>query len=311
MKKLVTILILATSVLSAGPHPLPAATETSRIFQLPLSEARRATIDFFQSRNYQVARTENRQGLVILDADRSGIHLQILLKHHSALGTKVTVLDDSGSREKLIAGLWSELEKTSSGTGQAEALERLPVPIAVLDMAEAVVCLYADNGNVDFQASGFIVDRRGLIVTTAHKTNKDLKIKVVFRNGDQVPGRVLKIDRQKDLALIQASGPYRGPLVNLAAGRFYLENGEKLIGVGCPKPLTPQFHNGSVDGPPRKAGKQVLWQVRMNVEPGTSGSPVFDPQGRLAGVIKGRYRGTDSIGFVIPFETVLRFLEIF
>jgi serine protease Do len=47
----------------------------------------------------------------------------------------------------------------------------------------------------------------------------------------------------------------------------------------------------------------------MHIEHGSSGSPFFDAQGRLAAVVKGRYRGTDSIGFLIPFETLLRFLD--
>ncbi len=311
MKKPIIILFVAMAAFLAGPDSLPGATGASRIFQMPLAEVQRATTDYFQSRSYQVAPTKSSQGRVILDVDRPAGHFQILLRHHSALATRVTFLDDTGPKAGEVKGLWSALEKAAAGTDPENPGPRHPVPVTVLDLAGAVVCLYADNGSVDFQASGFVVDRRGLIITTAHKLNNDLKIKAVFRNGSRVPVRILKIDKEKDLALVQAAGGYSGPRVNLAAGRFYLENGEKLVGVVCPKPLTPQFHKGRVDGPPRRAGNQVLWQVRMNVEPGTSGSPVFDQKGRLAGVIKGRYRGTDSIGFVIPFETVLRFLEIY
>ena len=35
----------------------------------------------------------------------------------------------------------------------------------------------------------------------------------------------------------------------------------------------------------------------------------FDSQGNLAAVVKGRYRGTDSVGFLIPFETISEFLK--
>ena len=52
-----------------------------------------------------------------------------------------------------------------------------------------------------------------------------------------------------------------------------------------------------------------LWQVRMKINHGSSGSPVFDSQGRLAAIVKGRFRGTESIGFLIPFESILQFLE--
>jgi serine protease Do len=47
----------------------------------------------------------------------------------------------------------------------------------------------------------------------------------------------------------------------------------------------------------------------METLPGSSGGPVFDGDGRLVGVVKGRYRGTESKGFVIPARTIVDFLE--
>jgi serine protease Do len=46
----------------------------------------------------------------------------------------------------------------------------------------------------------------------------------------------------------------------------------------------------------------------MNIYPGSSGSPVFDNQGRLVGMVRGRYRGTTTVGFVTPLETIVAFL---
>ena len=45
-----------------------------------------------------------------------------------------------------------------------------------------------------------------------------------------------------------------------------------------------------------------------DIYPGSSGSPVFDNQGRLVGMVKGRYRGTTTVGFVTPLETIVAFL---
>ena len=65
---------------------------------------------------------------------------------------------------------------------------------------------------------------------------------------------------------------------------------------------------GIVEGPPAMVNGQPLWQVNMEVLPGSSGSPVFDQDGRLVGVVKGRYRGTETRGFLIPIDTILEFL---
>jgi serine protease Do len=47
----------------------------------------------------------------------------------------------------------------------------------------------------------------------------------------------------------------------------------------------------------------------METPPGSSGSPVFDREGKMVAMIKGRYRGTHSTGFLIPLETVVKFLN--
>jgi len=46
--------------------------------------------------------------------------------------------------------------------------------------------------------------------------------------------------------------------------------------------------------------------LRMGqVQSGSSGSPVFDAQGNLVAIVKGRYRGTESVGFLIPLATII------
>jgi serine protease Do len=51
-----------------------------------------------------------------------------------------------------------------------------------------------------------------------------------------------------------------------------------------------------------------LWQVGMDIFPGSSGSPVFDARGRLVAMVKGRYRGTSHVGFLTPLETIMAYL---
>jgi serine protease Do len=46
----------------------------------------------------------------------------------------------------------------------------------------------------------------------------------------------------------------------------------------------------------------------MQIRPGSSGSPVFDLGGKLVAVVKGRYRGAESVGFLIPYASLMKFL---
>jgi serine protease Do len=76
-----------------------------------------------------------------------------------------------------------------------------------------------------------------------------------------------------------------------------METGEKRI------------FSGAISAPLRKVSDLPLWQVDMETLPGCSGSPVFDGRGMFVSVVKGRYRGTETIGFLIPRATVLEFLK--
>ena len=54
---------------------------------------------------------------------------------------------------------------------------------------------------------------------------------------------------------------------------------------------------------------QPLWQAHMEIYHGSSGSPVFDVNGNIVAMVKGRYRGTTTTAFLIPMETILIFFK--
>ena len=71
-----------------------------------------------------------------------------------------------------------------------------------------------------------------------------------------------------------------------------------------------QIQAGKVDKPQAIVNGQPLWQVTLKqVFFGTSGSPVLDAGGRLAGVVKGRFKGEDSRGFLSPVDTINAFMR--
>jgi S1-C subfamily serine protease len=46
----------------------------------------------------------------------------------------------------------------------------------------------------------------------------------------------------------------------------------------------------------------------METISGSSGGPAFDAGGNLAGLVKGRFRGSKDQGYLIPVGTILEFL---
>jgi serine protease Do len=152
------------------------------------------------------------------------------------------------------------------------------------------------------------VDKQGLVLSTIHDVETFDDITVTLYDGREIKGDVIKKNTEQDLALINIGGGLDSA-ISLAEGRNLLGMGESVYSVGCPINLVGSVFPGIINGPPRRVDKLTYWQVNMEIHPGSSGSPVFDVQGNLVGIVKGRYRGTQSIGFLIPLETIFAFVK--
>ena len=152
------------------------------------------------------------------------------------------------------------------------------------------------------------MDPQGLVLSTIHDVETFRDIKITLYDGREITGDVIKKDINLDLALIDI-GSGLGHAISLAEGRNMLGMGERVYSVGCPMNLVGSVFSGVINGPPRRVNELTYWQVNMEIHPGSSGSPVFDVQGNLVGIVKGRFRGTQSIGFLIPLETIIAFVK--
>ncbi len=278
-----------------------------RSYDMTLAQTQDIILDWLEQNRFEVYRLDSRDRQVQLTAERNADRLQIDLRPHSPLATQVRIepLSDApriaGSLEKYLRGYLQTPEPPAAHDDD-------PIPAVVSARLQSVVCLYAGHGAGAAQFSGFVVDPAGYIVCTAHDLNPDQQIRVMLFDGRELSGRVVRIDVERDLSLIKVDSPLASA-VPLRNGRFMINPGDPLFAITCPKPQNAIIQSGMLAGPPRRVQGFPLWQVNMHVDHGSSGSPVFDAQGCLAAVVKGRFRGTDAIGFLIPFETLMNFLE--
>jgi len=207
-----------------------------------------------------------------------------------------------------VQGLWNFLAGYARGSGVEVRPSAAGVPSTVLSQGEAVVCLTAAKAKKRLQFTGVVVDREGLILCTSHNLENVTQVTITLKSGKTVEGRIIKADFDRDLALVDADGPFPAG-VSIGGTARAMVTGTKLFSIGCPENLSGTVYAGFIAGPPRKVKGQYLWQASMKVYPGSSGSPVFDEQGNLAALIKGRYRGTDSTGFLIPLDTITSFVR--
>jgi serine protease Do len=227
----------------------------------------------------------------------------IILKPHSPLASYLKAeytLDGLPDHERTMQLLRHVSDYRRSVNGGS--------PRAVLSHIENIVCIKAGTEDADIQFSGFIIGNEGLIISTAHDLDTVRNVAVTLINGEKLVGRVISLDFDRDLSLIDIDKSVRSS-ISLEKARNLLVSGETVYSIICSTNRQGRIESGIIDSPMRIADSYPLWQVNMDTPPGSSGSPVFDAGGNLVGVVRGRYRGTGRTGFLITAETVLEFLR--
>lgn len=289
---------------------LAAPTDAARLYPLPISEITSAVSSWWSKDGYDIRRTSGQPGEAQLLATKNNEVCQVDLQSHSVLATRVSVDCRRGEAPDAIAqeNLYSFLDNYQKGLSWQAPSATSQTPPAVLNLIETVVCIRGGDEGKTLQFTGFAIDADGLILSTAHDVKAQPRLKVMLNSGEELVGTVVKLDHHRDLALISVNGRLPA-VVDLNRNRVKPNDDEELYSVGCPLNVMGVVNPGRLTGLPRMLNGIPLWQVDMSIQHGSSGSPVFDSNGNFVAVIKGRYRGTSSLGFLIPFEIVADFLS--
>ncbi len=308
MKKVIITWALVM-ILWMVPWAWAAKTEADeRTYPVPVTETEEVVTGWLQKHGFQIYRVAPTRQRVVLVAEKLNARWRIILKPHSPLATlirtEVRLDHDRSQLDAFRRFLDGYIHLPSSRPN----LLAPAIPMIVRQHLKAVVCIFAQDNHKEIQFTGFVIDTKGVIVSTAHDLEPHQNISVLLHDGREVNGQVVKIDPHRDLTLVKVAAVLE-TAIPLNNGRYLLSSGDPLFALTCPNSGIAGIQSGALDGLPRRVEGLPLWKVRMDIDPGSSGSPVFDDQGRLAAVVMGRYRGTDTVGFLIAFETLVHFLE--
>jgi S1-C subfamily serine protease len=167
--------------------------------------------------------------------------------------------------------------------------------------------------------SGFVLDKKGHILTNAHVVASSLDVRVSFSDHRTVAARVVGKDADTDLAVL-AVNPEEADLHPLPLGDSRaVRVGDPTVAIGNPFGLERTLTTGVVSALQRRitapsgfAIEDVI-QTDAAINPGNSGGPLLDAAGRVIGVNSQIATGAGSdgsvgIGFAVPVATVRRVL---
>jgi len=297
--------------LSLTPPSLLAEQKGSlKPYPLPVVETEGVLSGWLRQSGFDVSRSSSETGTVRLTGLKGEEIWKVILSSRSPLASSVQAEYTLKGRPDPVRleALWTFLEGYVKGLDGEEKDSRQGVPARVLSKRDAVVCIKANEKSEPIQFSGFVLDGRGFILATAHDLKRVEEIRVTLSSGQELKGDLVKIDSNRDLTLMDVHSLFPS-LISVEPTRDPIGRGEEVYSIGCPDRQLGVIHTGRIRGPLQQVDGLPLWQVEMEILPGSSGSPVFDAEGNFVGVVKGRYRGTATVGFLIPLETVIEFLK--
>jgi Trypsin-like peptidase domain len=174
---------------------------------------------------------------------------------------------------------------------------------------------------INASGSAFCVHPSGLFITNHHVVADGKEFNLVLNAGQKdqrvLKAKVLRSDPKLDLALMSVEGEKDLPALPLGSDEKLSELTD-LVACGFPfgtrlsleKGEYPAIsvNFGSVTALRKKDGKLEAIQVDVELNPGNSGGPVLDLDGKVVGVVVAGIR-TTKVNFAIPVSHLAHFVE--
>lgn len=165
-----------------------------------------------------------------------------------------------------------------------------------------VVTAYNKKGQALTEGTGFIAGQDGVIVTSFHVIGIASDVKVRAGNKIMDVEGVLHEDRENDLIVLKAKGE------NLPAVRFgdvgKNKTGDKVYIISSSEGAENVITEGIFKGIKEVTYKRKTLQIAAPVTHGSSGSPVFNENGEVVGIVTFLITRSQSLILAMPADLI-------
>lgn len=151
--------------------------------------------------------------------------------------------------------------------------------------------------------SGFIISKKGYIVTNNHVIKGADKIRVILHDNTKYDATLVGTDPLTDIAVIKIKARN---LVPLKFGKSeQLQVGSWVVAIGSPFGLEQTVTAGIVSAKGRIIGSgpyDDFIQTDASINPGNSGGPLLNLDGEVVGINTAIIKSGQGIGFAIPSD---------
>lgn len=189
--------------------------------------------------------------------------------------------------------------------------------------ATALVQVTAAKSPSARTGTSFCIDGAGWFITCGHVTNRaaDGKVRLILNTGEKdqksVEAKVVRTDAEKDLALLKVTeagsftalsmGKVEGLVETMRVTAFGYPFGPAMALAEGAEPAI-SVSTGAITSLRKKEGRLEVIQLDASLNPGNSGGPILDPEGRVIGIANAGIRGA-ALNFAIPVNQLQAFLS--
>lgn len=187
--------------------------------------------------------------------------------------------------------------------------------LAVISLYEkinpAIVCVDSQISDGMSCGTGCVIDKRGIILTSAHVVDVGNSVVVTMANGQNYEAKVLKkFGENKDIALLKINVPVDLKTVKLGDSEK-IKVGQKVLAIGNPFGFNGTLTQGIIS---RIDYAKNRIQTDAAINPGSSGGPLLNKNGEIIGINQAIFNPDNNIsnigiGFAIPINLVKEYLK--
>jgi S1-C subfamily serine protease len=157
--------------------------------------------------------------------------------------------------------------------------------------------------------TGFLIDGKGYLITNAHVVRNANRIEVQNTLGSY-HARLIQLDPQADLALLKIDDTTYRAFNGLPYGisKADGEVGEDLFTLGYPRPEIV-YNKGYLSSATGFEEDTTAFQLTIAANPGNSGTPVFNNDGEVIGIVNSSQHNAQGMVFAVRSKNIFRAVD--
>jgi hypothetical protein len=158
--------------------------------------------------------------------------------------------------------------------------------------------------------TGFLIDRKGYLITNAHVVSGSSTILVQNNKGEEFKAIIAHLDNAKDLAILKIDDEDYTPVTTLpySIRRGSTDLGEQVFTLGYPRDEIV-YNEGYMSAKTGFHGDTISCQIAVSANPGNSGGPVFNKNGEVIGILSTAQAKAQGVVFAIKSKNVYHAID--